>query len=123
MNYFTVAPCRIIDTRNPASPLGGPALAAGSNRDFTITNTCGVPSTAIAMEVNVTITLPTAGGSLTLFTAGSPNPLTATIDYSAGQTRANNAVVVPNPPGAITVNCNQGSGTVHFILDVSGYFQ
>jgi hypothetical protein len=123
MSYFTVTPCRIIDTRNPVGTLGGPALVAGANRDFPITSTCGVPATAVALEVNVTITLPTASGSLTVFTAGTPNPMTATIDYSAGQTRANNAIVVPNPPGNITVNCNQGSGTVHFIMDVNGYFQ
>jgi hypothetical protein len=123
LHYFTVVPCRIIDTRNADGPLGGPALNAGANRNFTITNGCGVPSTAVALEVNVTVTQPTAPGSLVLFTAGTANPGTATIDYSAGQTRANNAVVAPDPTGAITVNCNQGSGTVHFILDVNGYFQ
>jgi hypothetical protein len=122
-DYFTVVPCRIVDTRGPNGSLGGPALNAGANRNFTITNACGVPSTATALEVNVTVTQPTAGGSLTIFTAGSANPMTATIDYSAGQTRANNAIIVPNVPGAITVNCNQSSGTVHFILDVNGYFQ
>jgi hypothetical protein len=45
------------------------------------------------------------------------------IDYSAGQTRANNAVVAPNSSGAITVHCTQSSGTVEFILDVNGYFE
>jgi hypothetical protein len=123
MSYFTVTPCRIIDTRNAVGPLGGPALIAGSNRDFTITNTCGVPSTAVALEVNVTVTQPTAAGNLTVFTTGTNNPMTANINYSAGQTRANNAIIVPNPPGTVTVNCSQSSGTVHLILDVNGYFQ
>jgi len=118
-----VAPCRIIDTRNPDGPLGGPALVAGGSRDFTITNGCGIPATAQVISVNVTITQPTAAGQLVLYASGAGNPNTATIDYSAGQTRANNAILLPNSGGVVTVQCVQGSGTVHFVLDVNGYFQ
>jgi len=75
------------------------------------------------VEINVTVTQPTVAGSVTIFTSGTTSPMTANINYSAGQTRADNAIVVPNPPGNITVNCNQASGTVHFIVDVNGYFQ
>jgi uncharacterized repeat protein (TIGR03803 family) len=121
--FVTVAPCRVIDTRNPDGPLGGPALAAGANRDFILTSACGVPASAVALAINVTVTQPTAAGSLTIFAAGSPMPGTSTINYSAGQTRANNALVAPNAAGAITVHCTQGSGTVQFILDVNGYFE
>ena len=122
-DYFAVTPCRLIDTRNPSGPLGGPALTAGANRDFVVTGDCGIPDTAIALAVNITVTQPTAGGSLTIFAAGTANPGTETIDYSSGQTRANNAVVAPNSSGAITVHCTQSSGSVELILDVNGYFQ
>jgi hypothetical protein len=121
LTYFTLAPCRIIDTRNAS--LGAPALTAGSTRDFAITNSCGVPPGAAAVEINVTVTQPTVGGNLTIYTTGTTNPMTANINYGTNQTRANNAIVVPNPPGNITVNCSQASGTVHFIVDVNGYFQ
>jgi len=120
--YFTLTPCRVIDTRNPAGPSGGPALSAGANRDFSISAGCGVPPTAIAVAANVTVTQPTAAGNLTIVAAGTPIVGTSTINYRAGQTRANNAIVSPNS-GAITVHCAQSSGTVHFILDVNGYFQ
>jgi hypothetical protein len=113
----------LIDTRNPDGPLGGPALVAGANRDFVVTGACGIPETAVALAVNVTVAQPTAGGSLTIFASGTANPGTETIDYSAGQTRANNAVVAPNSSGAITVHCTQSSGSVEVILDVNGYFQ
>ncbi|HEY6930263.1 MAG TPA: hypothetical protein VJA66_11355 [Thermoanaerobaculia bacterium] len=122
-DFFTVEPCRLIDTRNPDGPLGGPALVAGATRDFTITNGCGVPGTAQVISINVTITQPTTAGQLVLYASGTANPNTATIDYSAGQTRANNAILLPNAGGVITVQCAQGSGTVDFILDVNGYFQ
>ena len=88
-----------------------------------VTGACGIPASAIALAVNITVTQPSSGGSLTLFAAGIANPGTETIDYSAGQTRANNAVVSPNGAGTITVHCIQSSGTVEFILDVNGYFE
>jgi uncharacterized repeat protein (TIGR03803 family) len=121
--YVTLAPCRVIDTRNPPGPLGGPALQAGADRSFTLVGSCGIPQSAIAVSVNVTVTGSTAPGSLTIFAAGNPMPGTSTINFSAGQTRANNALVAPNSAGVMTVHCNQSSGTVQFILDVNGYFQ
>src|SRR5262249_48282859 len=32
--FYTVTPCRLIDTRGPAGPLGGPALVANADRFF-----------------------------------------------------------------------------------------
>jgi hypothetical protein len=123
LRLFTVSPCRLVDTRQ-AGPLGGPALAAGGDRVFTIVDTtCGIPSTAKAVSVNVAVTSPTAAGSLRLYPAGSTVPLASAINYSAGQTRANNAVAALNGAGQVAVRCTQASGTVHFILDVNGYFE
>jgi uncharacterized repeat protein (TIGR03803 family) len=121
--FYSVAPCRLIDTRRPDGPLGGPPLQAGAERDFSLASSCGIPPTALAIAGNVTVTGPTSRGSLTLFAAGNPKPATSTINYSAGQTRANNAVVVPNSLDALTVRCTQSSGSVQFILDVTGYFE
>jgi uncharacterized repeat protein (TIGR03803 family) len=121
--FVTVAPCRLIDTRSADGPLGGPALQAGSNRDFTLAGTCGVPVTASAVAINITVTQPTSSGNLTIYPGDNPMPVTSTINYSAAQTRANNAVVSANAAGAITVHCAQKSGTVELILDVTGYFR
>ena len=73
--------------------------------------------------MNVTVTGSTAPGDLRLYPAGSDLPLVSTINYSAGQTRANNAVVVVGSDGKIGVHSDQPSGTVNFILDVNGYFE
>lgn len=123
LGYFRVAPCRLVDTRNPNGPLGGPALTAGADRTFTLAGSCGVPASALALAVNVSVTQPTAGGNLTLFAPGTANPGTAAINYRAGQTRANNAVIAVDASGAITVHCSQSSGSVQLVLDVNGYFQ
>ena len=121
--FYTVAPCRIADTRNPSGPLGGPALNAGSSRTFAVAGTCGIPETAKAVALNITVTQSTAAGGFVLYPANVGLPLATTINYSAGQTRANNSIMALSSTGELAVYCEQPSGTAHFILDVTGYFQ
>jgi hypothetical protein len=71
MNFFTLAPCRLIDTRNAMGPYGGPALMAGADRTFTLAGQCGIPVTARAVSVNVAVTAPSAAGNLRLYPAGT----------------------------------------------------
>jgi hypothetical protein len=122
-SFYTLTPCRLVDTRDPAGPWGGPALSAGAVRTFVIVGRCSVPATANAVAINATVTQPTAPGHLVLFPGGSPQPLVSTINYRAGRTRANNAIVMLGADGTLSVVCGQASGTTHFILDVTGYFQ
>jgi hypothetical protein len=93
----------------------------GSARTFTIANHCGIPAGVAAVSVNVTITAPTADGHLTFYPTGGSPPLTSTINFRPGLTRANNAILSLAPAGNFDVAC-AGTGTVHFILDVTGYF-
>lgn len=121
-SFWTLTQCRAIDTRNPNGPLGGPALAGGPARTFNVANQCGIPADATAVSANVTITGPTAQGHLTFYPTGASPPLVSTINYRAGQTRANNAILLLGPAGNFDVSC-AGIGTVNFILDVDGYFR
>ena len=123
MDYFTVTPCRVIDTRGGAAPITGPALAAGTDRVFVLAGKCGIPASAKAVSLNVTVTLPDTAGDLRLYPAGSSLPLVSTINYSIGQTRANNAIALLGSGGDLTVRCDQAFGTVQLIVDVNGYFQ
>jgi hypothetical protein len=123
-SFYTVTPCRVADTRNPNGPYGGPALAGGATRTFTVGGQCQIPLTAKAISINVTVTGPTSIGFLTLFPGGTAAPLASTINFRAGQTRANNAIVALGAGGTMSVVDGQASGnTTHFILDVNGYFQ
>ncbi len=123
--FFTLTPCRLIDTRNPAGPLAGPALQPHVVRNFILPGSCGVPSTALALSVNVTITQPAAAGDLRLYPSDAPSaPLTSTINFKAGQTRANNALLAMPLSAAAGIDVlSDSGGSVHFILDVDGYFQ
>jgi hypothetical protein len=122
LSFHTVAPCRAVDTRSAS--LGGPSpVAAGSDRVFTLAGACGVPASAKAVSLNLTVTQPTAQGNVRLYPAGAAFPPTvSTLNYSASQTRANNAVASLNALGQVAVRCSP-SGTVHVIVDVNGYFE
>lgn len=124
--FYPVTPCRLADTRNPNGPSGGPALVGGTTRTFPVAGLCGVPADAIAIAANVTVVSPTAQGNLTLFPAGSTAPVASTINFSAGQVRANNAIVAINGPtaGSVSVQTSlSAAGTTNFVLDVAGYFK
>jgi hypothetical protein len=123
VDFHTLSPCRVFDTRVAAGPTAGAPLTCGADYEFTIVGgTCGVPSGAKAVSLNVTVTRPTAAGNLRLYASGSPAPLASTLNFSAGQTRPNNAVAPLSTGGKISVRC-EPSGTAHVIVDVNGYFQ
>jgi hypothetical protein len=122
LDFHTVAPCRLIDTRLAAGPLGGPSLVPSSQRSFGLAGTCGIPATAGALAVNVTVVGPTANGNLSIFPADEEAPATSTINFSVGVNRANNAILPLSPAGAVTVKANT-AGALDFTLDVVGYFE
>ena len=117
-------PCRLIDTRLPDGPLGGPVLQVGAEQTFAVSGACGVPATAKALLVNLTVVSPTAGGSLAAYSPDTAAPLASTTAFSAGQVLANNAAVglAGDGSGRLTVKPLL-NGTVHVVLDVTGYFQ
>jgi aldose sugar dehydrogenase len=120
--FNTVTPCRIVDTRGPAGPHGGPALAAGADRTFTLAGSCGVPPTARAVSVNVTVVQPAADGFLSIFPGAGATPTSSIINFRSGQIRANNALPLLGAAGDVVVR-NGSTGTLHFLLDVDGYFE
>ena len=121
-NFYTVPPCRVIDTRAGEGPLGGPSLAARTQRGFPVALSCGVPATARSISGNVTVTGSDDSGYIVLF-AGDAAPWTSTVNYRTGQTRANNFVIGVTPTGSLSVGCGQWTGHAHVIVDVNGYFE
>jgi hypothetical protein len=120
--YHTVTPCRLIDTRGPDGPFGGPALAAGANRTFTVAGSCGVPANATAVFLNATIVSPTVTGNLRIFPTGAPVPTVSALNFSADQVRGNNGVYSLDAQGRFDIRLAQASGTAHLVVDVAGYF-
>jgi hypothetical protein len=124
-HFFTLPPCRLLDTRNPDGPHGGPAVPPGSQRVVVAAGQCGVPVTAKALAANVTVVAPPQGGFFAFFPGDGQVPGTSTINYTAGRVLANNAVLALATSGSGTVALvNSTAGNpVHVVIDVSGYFQ
>jgi hypothetical protein len=122
---YTVTPCRILDTRNANGPFGGPPLPPGGQRVITVAGRCGIPATAKAVAVNVTVVGTPQAGLVVFFPGNAQVPNTSTLSFSTGQTRANNAVLMlaSSGTGTLAVKNTTGSLPLQLILDVSGYFQ
>jgi subtilisin family serine protease len=120
-DFYSVAPCRILDTRTGAQP-----LLSGVSRTIQVTGLCGIPSTAKAIAANVTIVGGTGPGYLVLYPGDEGIPSTGTLNFAASQTRSNNVLLkldgsgVGNLGALATVT---GAGQVHMIVDVNGYFE
>ena len=120
LDYHTVTPCRLYDSRAP----GRLPLLPGEVRVVSPYGTaCGVEYGARALALNVTVTGATAAGNVRVYPAYSPVPNVSVVNYAAGQTRAGNVVTGLSPQGDLAVRASQASGTVHVILDVVGYFE
>jgi hypothetical protein len=126
-SYYALTPCRVADTRNAVGPAGGPALTAGGTRSFQFQGSCGVPVGAKAVTVNVTIT--GAGGApnshLRLWPQGTAIPTVSTINFTPQDSALANGAIVglsaATSGGDLSVF--NAAGSVHVILDVTGYFQ
>ncbi len=130
LNLFTLTPCRVLDTRLAANQLppgayGGPAVPPLSDRVLVAPGHCGIPGTAKAIALNVTAVSAPAPGYLSLFPGDVTAPLVSALNFSAGQTRANNAIVRLASSGSGTFAVHNGTigQSVHVVVDVFGYFQ
>ncbi len=120
LNFVSMQPCRLVDTRNAAGPLGGPSLAANTARTFpVVSGSCGIPSNVVAYSLNVTVVPPGFLGYLTVFPTGGPQPVASTINAYFGGAVANAVLVQAGTTGAVNV---YASNPTDVILDIDGYF-
>jgi Tol biopolymer transport system component len=122
-DFYTIAPCRLLDTRTPQD---GPALVSDTQEMLAVNGACGIPPTARALVVNITVVGATGQGNLKLHPGGLSAAESSTINFAAGQTRANNAIVTLTPGverGLAITPFVVGGGTVHVLVDVSGWFE
>ena len=79
------------------------AVKAKGLASFHATGVAGVPSTASAVVVSVTVPEPIVSGTLTFFGYGTKRPSTVSLAYSAGHTATSTLVLVPGTTGKSTV--------------------
>ena len=118
--FTGITPSRILDTRG-ATQVGPYATPFGPGVSRSVTVTGGsVPGSATAVVANITATGPTAASHLTAWPTGVGMPTASNLNYTAGQTVPNLAVLAVGAGGQIDVFNNAGS--VDVIIDIVGYF-
>lgn len=119
-DFYTVAPCRVLDTRITDTP-----LTSGVPLTIQITGQCNIPSDAAAVSFNITAVDPSSGGRVTIYPGNGPTPATSTLSYTAATNRSNNGVIALSSDnlGTLAALAVLPSGQVDLTLDVNGYFK
>jgi hypothetical protein len=121
--YYTLTPCRVADTRNANGLNGGPAFGSGETRDFRVRGTCGVPLSARAAALNVTVTGASQASFLTIWPSGGPRPNVSALNFDSSTWALGNGAIVGLSQNTNDLTVFNAGGTVQVIIDVTGYFQ
>jgi uncharacterized repeat protein (TIGR01451 family) len=120
LQFYTLTPCRVADTRDPVGTFGGPIMTGGTSRSFPVpSSACGVPATSQAYSMNATVVPSGPLGFLTVWPTGFPQPSVSTLNSSDGQITANALIVPGGTGGGVSTFVTD---TTHLIFDISGYF-
>lgn len=134
LQFYTVTPCRLVDTRDPVNPQGngGPIIDASTARDFPIfgpdARPCGVPSGAKAAVLNLVVVGPTSAGHIIAYQYGYPSiPLVSNLNFDANEPALANGALIELGQDALrqlTVWTAMSPGaTAHLVIDVTGYYE
>jgi hypothetical protein len=119
LQFLPIAPCRLVDTRAATGALGGPAIAAGGTRNFPVRSGCGLPASASAYSLNITVVPRATLGYLTLWPGGLTQPLTSTLNSLDGRVKANASLIPAGADGSVNVFATD---LTDVIIDVNGVF-
>ena len=129
--YHSVQPYRLADTRpNSGFPNSqGQTLTAGRVLNVGVAPSGiapnNVPHGATAVVVNITAINPSDAGYLTAYAAGQTVPLASTVNFIAGQTVANEAVITlgnTGDPHYGQISIYNFTGNTDVAVDVEGYY-
>jgi serine protease len=119
--YHSLPPDRLLDTRSGMGGVTGP-IPSKSARTFQVTGGV-VPTGAIAVTGNLTVVGQTGAGYLFIGPAADNNPASSTLNFPAGDTRANAVTVGLGAGGTLSFTYVGHAGTTAQVLfDVTGYF-
>ncbi len=121
--FHPVVACRAVDTRSVSQ--GAPSLAAATSRTFQIQGNCGVPQAAgvKAVALDITVVNAPAAGFLTAYPSNSGMPGVSTLNFAAGSTLGNGAIVPVQPNSTSDLTLIANTGPLDVIVDVFGYFE
>ncbi|HEX8408035.1 MAG TPA: hypothetical protein VF883_04175 [Thermoanaerobaculia bacterium] len=121
--YFPLSPCRLVDTRGPNGTNSGPMMGSNSTRNFQVRGFCGVPTTAKAVSLNITVTQATQSSWLAVWPSGTARPNVSMINFESSDPALANGIIVGVSTATQDLSVYNNFGTVHVLVDVTGYFQ
>ncbi len=117
--FTSLTPKRVFDTRTGAGGVLAGLRPAGSTLKVKVAGRNGVPASGVgAVALNVTVTLPSAVGFVTVFPCGS-RPNTSNVNHVAGQTVPNAVIAPVSGDGHV---CFYTDAPTHLLADVSAWF-
>ena len=122
LEFHTLTPCRVVDTRGVKGNLGGPNLIAGATREFPILtqSNCNIPADALVYSLNFTVIPSVRLGYLTAWPSDQQKPAVSTLNATTGTVTANAAIVSnASSNGDISVYATDATALV---IDINGYF-
>lgn len=127
-SYVPITPVRVLDSR-PGYQIGlSGVFNANSPRTwnvagFEVNGTPVIPDDAVAVTGNFVVVNQTAGGYAAVGPTPNANPPTSSLNFPAGDIRANNVTVPLSASGRLSAVFKAPAGrTTHFVFDVTGYF-
>jgi hypothetical protein len=112
-----VVPVRVLDTREPGADFD--LLSAGEVGQLNLAG--DVPAAAVAVDLNITVTGGTAASFLTVWPTGDGVPNSSVLNWDGpGRTDANSVAVKLGTGQRVDVLT--GTGDVHVIVDLMGYY-
>lgn len=120
--YTPLSPVRVLDTRSGVGLSG--KFVSHLPRTFQVGGVQGVPAGAIAITGNLTVTDASGQGYVFLGPWASPYPSSSTLNFPAGDVRANGVTVALAADGSISAVFvgRSSTDTTNLLLDVTGYF-
>jgi hypothetical protein len=120
--FHALPPTRIFDSRDSSFNPGTQPIGNNTSIAVPVTDVGGVPlvNEVSGVVLNVTVDQPSAVGYLTLYPDQTQKPFVSNLNFVAGQTVPNLAMVKVGANGKVRVY--NYSGTTHVILDVVGYY-
>jgi hypothetical protein len=119
--YHPITPARVLDSRD-GNGLMAP-LSANTPATFQVGSLGGVPSNATAVTGNVTVVNETSSWAVYLGPDPIASPTSSTINFTAGQVRANGLTVALSATGSLSATYISTAGnTTDLVFDVTGYF-
>ncbi len=117
--FIAITPCRQYDSRD-FTP-----LPQDTSRAVLLSGApCGIPSSAVAVSVNITLFNISGASGNGVFQVGTATaPTSAWINFPPTEVQRSNAGALPlDDSDEIWVRVQMGSGRLDFVVDVNGYY-